>query len=496
MLHDLNAGKVHDDDDLFDVCIAGAGMAGITIALELAAKGHRVLIVEGGGLEYESQSQDLYRGDILGRAYFDLDVTRLRFLGGTSNHWEGWCRPLDDIDFQVHPQIPLSGWPIDRSDLQPYQRRVCDVLEIDDDFADIDLPSQSESVKRIAFRFSDPPVRFGEKYLPQLQSNKNITLYVNANLADIRIDEGNGTVTRIDVAGYRDPTLRHVYRARYFVLALGGIENPRMMLASRTQMPAGIGNLNGLVGRCFSEHFHVFGGYYAATDDAWPFQDTEVYLAPRPTFQTERQIANASVRLAPLDVDLGKFGKETVREAVCYSDLVADFLRVFREVDCNIRPKSGGYARVVTEQVPNLQSRVKLSDRTDALGLPVVALDWQSVDVDRRTIVETVAEVARYLARSKFGNIKLADWILKDEALPDVAECRWVGAGSHHMATTRMSSSPQAGVVDKDLRVFGHDNLFVAGSSVFPTVGHANPSFTLLQLALRLSDHLDRLLVR
>ena len=500
MLFDLNDGKHHNDSDLFDVCIAGGGMAGISIAVALANKGRRILIVESGGREYDEQSQDLYRGDILGRGYFELDTARLRFLGGSSNHWAGMCRPLDDIDFRAQQHIPHSGWQIDYRDLQPYHRQVCDILEISDDFTDIELPSPSEEIKRIRFRFSEPPVRFGEKYLKQLEEDANITFYLNANLVDIRIDEATGKVTQFHVANYRNRSERHGFRARYFVLALGGIENPRMMLASRSQIAAGIGNQNNLVGRYFSEHFQLLAGYYVAEEETWPFEDDVVYLAPTEVFQKDMRIANAGIRL-----ELGNFGlsheaKEHIREVLCYSDIIADYVRVFREFNCNGRPVGVGSIHVASEQVPNAHSRITLTNQTDTFGLPTVALDWRVVDIDRKTVVESVNAVARYLARQKYGNIKLADWILNDNVeIPDVDELSGyyhtsgVGAGYHHMGTTRMSSSPETGVVDKDLRVFGHDNLFIAGSSVFATSGHANPSFTLLQLALRLSDHLDRL---
>lgn len=472
-------------------------MAGISIAIRLAKKGRRVLLLEGGGLEYDAKSQQLYEGDSVGRSYFELDHARLRFLGGTSNHWEGWCRPLDDIDFRELPHKPMSGWPITAGDLRLHLRDVCDIFEIDAEFSDVALPAPSNDLNSIILQLSTPPVLFGEKYLREIQESEYIDLFVNANLRNIKIDEVNGRVSEFNVVNYKNPNEFWNFRARYFVLAMGGLENPRIMLASRSQVDKGIGNANDLVGRCFCEHFHVLGGFYAAESAQWPFMGTkeEIHLSPTSTFQERAEIGNARVELLPLNPELGGDMKERVRPLLCYNDVVSDFVRVFKSLECNIRPASGGYIHVVSEQAPNRNSRVTLTNKTDALGMPIIALDWQTLDIDRKTIVESVKAVGRYLATNDFGNIKLADWIIKEnEPIPGVAESSWLGAGWHHMGTTRMSSSPKTGVVDRDLRVFGHDNLFIAGSSVFPTAGHANPSFSMLQLALRLSDHLDRLL--
>lgn len=493
MLRDLQQGVSDADPASFDVCIAGAGMAGITLAVALAAKGRSVVMLEGGGLEFDERSQSLYRGTNTGRSYFDLDTARLRFLGGTSNHWGGRCRPLDPIDFRVRDYIPMSGWPIDATALQPYQSEVAELVGISDDFSDIELPSPSDRLDRIRFHESTPPLLFGEHYKDTLESNDNISCYLNANVIDIRIDENSGDVTELEVVSYGDTRQVVGFRARWFVLALGGIENVRLMLASRSQIERGIGNGHDLVGRYFSEHFHLLGGYYLATEEAWPFGYAEVDLGITEQWQTTEKIANCSITLTPFQVRSA--WKEQIRDLLCYSDLIADFMRSLRPLSyCQGRPGSGGYVRVVGEQVPNRESRITLTDELDALGMPRVALNWQVDEIDRQTLIGAMDAVARYLAKTQYGNVKLADWIIDDQPMPGVDGSSWTGAGWHHMGTTRMASSPENGVVDADLRVYGHDNLFVAGSSVFSTAGHANPSFTILQLTLRLADHLNDLL--
>ena len=128
MIFDLNTHQPEDVHRGYGVCIAGAGVAGITLALQLAARGHRVLLLEAGGLEFSDESQNVYKGRSTGRPYFELDEARLQYLGGISNHWSGWCRPLDAYDFEKHHQVPQSGWPIDKSELDSYlvaTRRQC-----------------------------------------------------------------------------------------------------------------------------------------------------------------------------------------------------------------------------------------------------------------------------------------------------------------------------------------------------------------------------------
>ncbi|MGH6914911.1 MAG: FAD-dependent oxidoreductase, partial [Geminicoccales bacterium] len=215
--------------DHYDVCIAGGGVAGITLALRLAARKRRVLILEAGGFEFSEVSQDVYRGANVGYSYHDLATARLRYFGGTSGHWNGQCRPLDSHDFLRHEHIPESGWPIRIADVQPYLAEARSILELDAFPEASILPRSAGQLREITFRWS-PPVRFGDKFRKPLSDSGAVDVLLNANLVEIRTDPGNGRVSGFVFRGYADGRPNHEATAGRFVLALGGIENPRMLL--------------------------------------------------------------------------------------------------------------------------------------------------------------------------------------------------------------------------------------------------------------------------
>ena len=203
MIYDVNQSGPPEREGNYDVCIAGAGVAGITLSRDLADRGKRVLLLEAGGREPTDESQDMYRGDNVGRSYFDLDVTRLRFFGGTSNHWAGWCKPLDSSDFASHKHIAGSGWPIDKTDLDPYFAQALRILDVPPIPSSINLPGSDNRLIEIFFVFS-PPVRFAKKFGHELESTETVDVLLNANLIDIEVDAASGRVTSFLYRGYKD----------------------------------------------------------------------------------------------------------------------------------------------------------------------------------------------------------------------------------------------------------------------------------------------------
>jgi choline dehydrogenase-like flavoprotein len=495
MIFDLNALPAGEARRGYHACIIGAGVAGITLALDLAARGRRVLLLEAGGLEFTEASQNIYKGKNVGRPYFDLDVARLRFLGGTSNHWEGVCRPLDAWDFESRPYIPNSGWPITKADVAPFLVPASQILEIDPKFNDSVVEGSANTLRQVDFHLS-PPVRFGEKYLQALKDSKEIDAFVNANVVDMRLSETKDRMVECHCANYANQSLRYIFAADTFVLAMGGIENPRTMLNCRSQIPTGIGNAQDLVGRYFMDHLDLECGYYVAEKETWPYDDTNIFMSPTPEFMAQEKIGNGRLELEPANAEGSATSRWVKKHIVCADDMITDFVKRFYDVSCPKDFFDGGYLKVESEQVPNPDSRVFLSDDTDRFGLRRVALDWRIADIDRRTIKSLVVAVGSYLAAKKYGNVRLADWLLDDSRpMPSVANGeKWGGAAYHHMGTTRMGRTPTEGVVDENCRVFGVDNLFVAGSSVFSTGGQSNPTLTIVQLTLRLGEHLDQML--
>ena len=507
-----------------DLCIIGAGPAGITIARELAGSAVRVALLEGGGLEPDDETESLNAGANVGFTYRDLARSRRRCFGGATGHWNGWCRPLDDIDFEVREGIPHSGWPFPKSHLDPFYARaqaLCQLGPYQYDprywqgrglgpFFDV----RPGRVVNTVFQMS-PPTRFGSVYRADVEQAPNVETLLRANVVDI----GTGPEAR-SVTGVRAATLAGnglTVRARRYVLATGGIENARLLLASRTAVPAGLGNQHDLVGRFFMEHPHVNVAFFLPTDPAIdarfysehrffnPFGVIGALSVPPGWLRRERMLG-FSAFLAPalyrpeavaraqsedgyqslLDLT------ESVRRGAWPEDFIADLWNVVSDLGSvgratvwRLFDRGPGYHLAVrAEQAPNPLSRITLGSERDALGVPRVNLDWRLTDLDFASIRRGWDLLAHEFGLAALGRVFMPE---------QTVESPWqehISGGAHHMGTTRMADDPREGVVDALGRVHGIDNLYVAGSSVFPTGGFANPTLTIVALALRLADHL------
>jgi len=187
MLTNLNqVYKVKNQFSGFDVAIVGAGAAGITLALKLAGYGKTIALIEAGGDEFSEESQQIYVGKTIGDSYFQLDHTRLRYFGGSTNHWGGWCSSFEPADFNRGYLGDEYKWPIKFDELDRFRAEACDILEIQNSFVDkrFDWPR----IQSIKFQFS-PPVRFGSKYKESLAKSPKVHVFLNSNLVDV----GGGT---------------------------------------------------------------------------------------------------------------------------------------------------------------------------------------------------------------------------------------------------------------------------------------------------------------
>jgi choline dehydrogenase-like flavoprotein len=479
---------------VFDVCVIGAGPAGITLARRLAAHGTSVALMEAGGFELTEESQDVYRGSNVGLEYFDLDICRLRYFGGTSNHWGGWTRALDAVDFLAKPWVPLSGWPIAELEVDRYRAEADAILDIIPASAAPDLPmmQSGHDFRRFQFRFS-PPTRFGEKYQAEIEASPAISLFLNANLVDLRLDEGLSTVAGAVFKTYDPADPGFTVSARAYALCTGGIENARLLLNFTGQIPEGIGNRSGWVGRCFADHPHFL---IAECVLRVLVREREFY-APTELFMERHGSLNFGLRLEPrwiwpwgLPALRGEMPPEEFN--ILLDRLVRDPAPDLSLTRRPILPQPTGQTgvlRIAQEAVPNPESRVTLGTERDAFGLRRVALDWRLAELDVHTMRNAVTAFGRHMAEQEIGRLKVGDWLLADPPrFPGVLDDE-VG-GKHHIGTTRMSADDRTGVVDADCRVHGMTNLFIGGSSVFATTGQCNPTYTLTQLALRLGDHL------
>ncbi len=474
----LDAGQLSDGEltgAAFDVCICGAGPAGITLARTLAGIGWRVALMEGGGLEPDARSQALYQGEIVGLPYYPLDACRLRYFGGTSNHWGGYTRPLDRRDFEVAPHDPLNAWPIKKTDLDPFADTTAEILDLPPAEAPLDLFAGKEAaIEPSLYRVS--PTRFGSKYRDELARSERIRLVLNANMVDIRLASGLRSVDAfVFCSNARDE--RFAVRARHFALCCGGIETARLLLDADRQVPGGIGNSHDLVGRYFSEHLEIEVGRTLLKS---PLADLNFYIASD-KLVAERQCLAFELELLPLAAD----------DPSCALPFDERLARALRDPE---HACFDAILFVVAGQTLNRDSRVALSDKRDRFGLRQLKLDWRLSNIDGETLRVAAEEMGRAMARHDIGRLHLDPWVASDPIQVPISEES--GGSSHHMCTTRMSADPAAGVVDADCRVHGIDNLFIGGSSVFASPGVSNPTFTIVQLALRLAEHLNARLTR
>ena len=499
-----------------DLCVIGAGAAGISIALEWIGSSRSVLLLEGGGFAFEQTMQDLYRGTIAGLPYFPLEAARLHYFGGTTGHWAGFCSTLDPIDFEARPWVPDSGWPIARADLDPFYARANRLLELgpyEYDAAQwqrrdprlVPLPLDAGVAWTKMWQFS-PPTRFGARYRDAIVGARNVRLYTHANVCELRANEAASAIDDLRVRTIEGK--EHRVRARQYVLACGTIQNARLLLASNARVAAGLGNAHDLVGRYFMEHLEMPSGQLLLTAERPPsmsmysfeFGKTKARgeLALAPTMQRAHRLLNATVSLTPATLDAPPMST--------FEQFPPDSMPSFRGVtrtdgkgDAPARDEqtSRPAAAVVQprlfalltrqEQAPNRESRVTLTAERDAMGMPRVRLQWQLTALDRRSFRGFYEVLGRELGRRGIGRVRMHDWVLASES------SSWpksLGGGWHHMGTTRMHPDPHRGVVDTSCRVHGLANLYVAGAAVYPTAGCANPTLTLVALSLRLSDHL------
>ncbi len=483
------AGSVIDTD----LAIIGAGVAGISLAMALANTPIRMLLLESGGNEFEPKTQALYDGSETGVRYLPLDACRLRFLGGSSNHWGGWCRPLDESDFEKRDWLAHSGWPFSRAEIEPYIPRAQALVEagapiydgLKDKLAD-QIPLGAGGVYTSYFQFSKTrngvtPTAFGKRYAGDLRAIPNLQVMEHANVTGLRLVADASSLDRLDVATLSGNTF--TVKPKYAVIAMGGIESARLMLASNDVMKPGVGNANDLVGRFFADHaiprntatMVLFAGriapYYKTTIDAAGVH-LRATFSPTEDFKRERHVLG-SLTTVENHVELDALGKAAVAETASALGVSAHNARAFA-LGCGI------------ELAPDPERRFTLTNERDALGMPRLKLNMTVSDADFARYRETMKELGRQLLAAKSGMIRL-DQKTRSEWL---SVMDW---GNHHMGTTRMHDDPKKGVVDANSQVHGLPNLYVAGSSVFPTYGSSNPTMNLVALTLRLADRLKRI---
>ena len=533
-----------------DVCIIGAGAAGITMALAFIGTGLDVLLVESGGRQEEEATQALYAGSVAdARLHSPPDRYRQRRFGGTTTIWGGRCMPFDAIDFEQRDYVPHSGWPITREDLLPYYIEANQLSEagpfaysIDQAFHRPVRPMidgyDSEYFTTDTLERFSCPTDFGARYAHKLQAAPNIRTLLHANLTSINLDPSGAAVASVTLCNLHGK--RCSVTAAHFVLATGGLEVPRLLLASRDVQQNGIGNAYDVVGRYYMCHLAGTIGAIkldrplAAVWHGYEVTDEGVYtrrrFALRPTTQRARHLGNFVARLhhpritdpehrnavlsllylsqmfIPYEYRMRLAGAGThglrpwlqhLRNVALGAFDAAGFAwhmlrdrklaeRKFPSII--IKSKANRYSLDFhAEQQPNPSSRISLTADADALGMQRLSVDWRYTAGDVDTVSRSIALLAEDFQRGHLGTFDY------DPAAVENEMTRYGAYGGHHIGTARMGVDPRSSVVDRDCKVHGVRNLFIASSATFPTSSQANPTLTVVALALRLAAHLRSL---
>ena len=494
-----------------DICIVGAGAAGISIALEWINSPSKIILLEGGGFDYDEKVQELYEGKTTGQRYYPLKSARLHYFGGTTGHWAGYCSTFDEIDFEKRDWVPYSGWPIKRKDLDPFYARAQKNVELGPYEYDlsywrkqdpelIPLPLDENVVWNKIWQFS-PPTRFGAKYRDRIVNARNIHLYTYANMTDMICSENVSVVKELTVKNYAGK--KHTIKAKYFILACGAIQNARLLLSSNKQAANGLGNDHDLVGRYFMEHLEIKSG------ELWldRFNPLKLYqidfgvtkmraeLAISAQKQEEFKILNGTVSLSPLALAKNTRPMIEVWSGEDPRRNLKSMYQNFKNADqVKISSDASGINRAFelftrVEQAPNPSSRITLDTEKDSLGMPRSILHWTLTPLEKKSIRKIDELIGQQAGLAGVARVRLLEylWDEKDNSWPS-----FTGGGWHHMGTTRMSDDAKSGVVDADCKVHGITNLYIAGSSCFVTAAAPNPTLTVIALSLRLSDHLKQ----
>lgn len=510
-----------------DVCVIGAGAAGITMAIELSRLGHSVLLLEGGGLKIENGSQQMYQSEIVGLPHSGVHEGRFRVLGGTTTRWGGQILELDASDFEARAWVPESGWPIAKAVLTRYYRRALQIegvasslLEDEDVWRAVGgkRPFLGPGLESLLTRFCPQP-NFAKLHWSFLKTQRDVTVCLNASLCEIVLSDSQDAIRAVLCRTYGRPD--SVFRAQHFVFCLGGLETARVLMQPLRNLNSAPWNRGDKLGRYFQDHldisaatmfpmdsndFHLhFDNIYLKRFRYIPkikasarLQEELGILSVGASFvaQSTRQEVVEEFRRTLLSYQRGeqrRFGKQQLLQAAKAADILfRKAWRYFRHRRAYNPDDLGVDLRVHCEQAPNANSRVRLSPARDATGLLKLRLDWQFGELELVTIRKFVDHAARAFENSGFAKVKIQSQRL---------ECVQILASNtsdayHHMGTTRMAHAAGDGVVDPNCQLFGISNGFVCSSSVFPSSGFSNPTHTILALGVRLAEFISQRMAR
>ncbi len=457
--------------DNFPVVIFGSGPAGISTALELEKKNIKCLLIEAGDEYYSEKSQELYKAKIIGDEIMALSESRLRQFGGTSGHWGGTSKPMEEYTFDL--------WPINSDDLTPYSKRTCEILNIKHQFRKAAL---NKFINQVEFQYSR--VDFAQKFKNHIKNSNHIMLALNTQMSHF-VGENKNIKYALCISGKTTKKIK----AKYFILACGGIENSRLLLWTKNKNPGFLNN-NLPIGKYWMNHPHILGGRGVISRRKFEDEMKNSFLGYRDwmhfsttkEFTNKKKVLSASMYMLTQDVFRKDniIDKEVIKDILCVAPKYGEkLIRVFHKesFECvNIY--------LLLEQEPIEENKIVLDEKKDRFEIPKVKLFYKRTKQSLKTAKFFLEEFANVCVDNDLGRIAIKDNIFNLEKF------ELVGDGGHHMGGTRMGTDKYKSVVNADLKVHDIDNLYVSGSSNFFTGGYTNPTFTIIQLAIRLSKEI------
>jgi choline dehydrogenase-like flavoprotein len=519
MFRDLDS-MGSDQSLVYEICIVGTGPSGISLATKFNNTKYSIVMLESGGLLPDPKYQTLNKGKNSGPRFLSLDGSRIRCWGGGSLLWAGHCGQFSQDEFNQKEYIPLSGWPINKEDLNKYYEEASGLLGINyelfggerylDDIWNLGLSKfdvqKSFLSESLLLKANSENRNFGTKFKNEIQSSDNIDVIYHATVTNIQLSENRKTVTNLIINSLNGN--KAIIKANVYILAAGALENPRLLLASNVGINNAEGNNRHFVGKCFMSHpgvseaaeIHNTNNVSSVCLKNNNFHNVDKNIIPYLQVKDNLRITN---KLLKHSIEIKAY-PDLINGSTYWSgrifsefDKLKGNFQIMESIEKLLCRLSGNKYNsllwdvgVGIEQQPRLNNKLNLDGDVDSLGVPLLNMYWDNLsELEKNTIIEAIKLLAQELGMNNTGRIKLTKNLLSGEAFNQQDPI------NHHIGTTRMSDSILTGVVDKNCKVFSVSNLYLSGSSVFTTSSNVNPTFTIIALSLRLGDHLKKVLI-
>lgn len=522
MIFDLDKSNIISTDG-YDLCVIGSGPSGLAIALEFFNTDKKILVIESGGKTINKKNSKLTNYDNVGLSYTNPNMQRARVLGGSSYFWGGNNIPLSKCDFEKSRSRPEYNWPFDYEEYEKYLDKAEKFLDLSVSFKDKIYNKKNKFTYKnfdtTKWIFCKYPFRLGEIYYQKLHESKNISVILNATFTNMKLKQNS--IDMIEVAS--SSKKKYTIKSKYVVLATGGLENARILLDQIKKKNIFLPKVENNIGKYFAEHPNATIGVLNGKNADKFFKSYDINLISgqeikpglniKYTSKESQKLLNSIISFWPIPKKYTiknnlKLLAQLFREKdFNFKFLLRLFLSIpsmifllpviyqrFKNKKINFDYQKNVYdIRIMSESKPNINSCIVMKEDKDEYGIYKFKLKWSVSYEDKLSISKTAELLKKDIKSQNDLFVDLFSWVREPEG--DWGQHLNVRPHfGHHMGTTRMSEDESCGVVDSNCKVFGIKNLYIAGSSVFPTYGYANPTITIVALSIRLAAKIKRLL--